>query len=203
MSEPALRLLEDDGTPEEIARLREVIADLQQRLRGRAEAIEAIAEDLRIERETVKKYSRENATLKAQLVRQQRDDSNDPLVRAVFDFWKALRGSSRLSLGPKRTKVIMARLRDDPPAQPKDFIWPILGLVLDPTPKRDGTGFHDDVELALRDDSKMYDYAKRGRAQVERSGQSPRYIVHDLGGDEAIQALERLLELQKERYPDE
>ena len=77
MSEPALRLLEDDGTPEEIARLREIIADLQRQVASLKRMLQASFEEAKIKDDTIAKYHRENTGLKTRLIRQEKQDAQD------------------------------------------------------------------------------------------------------------------------------
>lgn len=184
----ALQLVRDDGLPPELARLR---SDL----RLRTEALQRAYEDAAVKDEMLRTYQQKVASLKGQITRQEREtrNVNHELVVAVIDFWRALRRNPRLARGPKRAGAILARLKDDPPAEPKDFVWPVLGLVLAPVPKKAG-GWHDDIEVALRDEVQLYKWRRIGEAECAGNA---RERIEELGGRGALEALDRLLELQR------
>jgi hypothetical protein len=186
-----LRIVTDDGVPHELERLRRDLA-------GAKRMLQMAHEELEAERAARLAEFRRANRLQGLLTKQEDDRAASELEVAVHAFWVALRGR-KLKLGPAIRKKVQERRKDIPPTEPKEFIWPIIGLVLDPQPKRNGKGYHTELELAIRDEAYLRKYAEKGREAVD--GQPPRKVIEDLGGRAALDALDRLLELQEQMYP--
>jgi len=192
MSEPALRLLEDDGTPEEIARLREIIADLQRQVASLKRMLQAAFDEAKIKDDTIAKYHRENTGLKTRLIRQEKQDAQDEVVSAVFDFWQLMTVHPRAKLGAARTKAINGRIREG--ATPRDFFKAIVGAAYDSYVHPETGKRYDDLELICRNESNL-------EARIERFYLVPdvRQMVGDAG---AIDAARALMDLERARRAD-
>lgn len=116
MSEPALRLVEDDGTHHEIARLNEQISTL-------VKALDETQDDLAKERAAAQVFHQKWKNTEAQLVRRGREEIQDARVDLVWELWLAIRRGPPSSTPTKsrgrapkltedRKKLILARLKE-------------------------------------------------------------------------------------------
>lgn len=171
MTDAALRLVreDEDGNwiPRELDHLNRQITSLKRMLH-------AATEELNIERETVKKYARENTSLKARLTRQEAMEAQDDVVSAVFEFWKLMTVHPRAKLGAARTKAINGRIREG--ATPKDFFKAIVGAAWDSYTHPETGKRYDDLELICRNEANLearietYYRVPDVRAEVDAAG---------------------------------
>ena len=174
MSEHALRLVDDDGVPHEVERLRRDLASAKRML-------QVSFEEMKIKDDTIKKYHRENVTLKARLVKQEQQDAQDELVSTIFEFWKLMTFHPRAKLGADRVKAINARVREG--ASPRDFFKAIVGAAFDSFVDDKGKR-HDDLELICRGSKKFED-----RIETFYKVPDVRALVADAGAVDAARAL--------------
>jgi len=174
MNEPALRLVTEDGTSHEVERLRRDLASAKRML-------QVSFEEMKVKDDTIKKYHRENVSLKSRLVKQEHQDAQDELVNAIFEFWKLMTFHPRAKLGADRVKAINARVREG--ATPRDFFKAIVGAAHDSYVDDKGKR-HDDLELICRGSKKFED-----RIETFYTVLDVRKMVVDAGAGDAARAL--------------
>jgi hypothetical protein len=129
-----LRLVDDDGVDHRTARLERDLASAKRML-------QVAYEEMKVKDDTIKKYHRENTSLKGRLLRQEHQDAQDELVNAVFEFWKLMTVHPRAKLGADRVKAVNARVREG--ATPADFFKAIVGAAYDSFVETDPKEGHD------------------------------------------------------------
>jgi hypothetical protein len=147
MSAAPLRLVDDEGVDHRTARLERDLASAKRML-------QVAYEEMKVKDDTIKKYHRENTSLKGRLLKQQHQDAQDELVNAVFEFWKLMTVHPRAKLGADRVKAVNARVREG--ATPRDFFKAIVGAAYDSFVDDKGKT-HDDLELICRGSKKFED----------------------------------------------
>jgi hypothetical protein len=184
MTAAPLRLVHESGASHEVMHLRGEVAKLKRLL-------QAASDELHAEKDARQRYFHENSRLKAALCRQEREQAENDVVDAVFEFWRAM-VSPRAKLGPARTKVILARLRDKPPTTPREFLKAIVGAAFDPFVSDSGKVFND-LELVCRNESKFASFMERYYLVPDVQA-----FIEGAGGADAARAL---MELDRAMYP--
>lgn len=195
MSTPALRLADL-----ELADPASAIAALRRRLDERNEMLAEAHEEIKAAHDAQTRYFHESQRLKAHLYRLETHEiePHEELAEALHAFWCALKGR-RLQFGPaakKAVKNVMTKL--EPTPTPLDLAWAIIGLVIDPTPRRNGKGYYTSFTLPIRDDEKLEEYRERGRSWARVDSKGMRQLVEEFAGPCALEALYRLLDIQKQ-----
>jgi hypothetical protein len=116
--------------------------------------LQAAFDDAGIKDDTIKKYHRENTSLKARLVKQVKQDAQDELFNAIFELWKLMTHHPRAEPGEDRIKAVDKRVRGG--KTPQDFFKAIVGAAHDSYVDERGKR-HDDLELICRTSKKFED----------------------------------------------
>jgi hypothetical protein len=178
-------LFNEDGESHELTRLRREVASLKRML-------QVSFDEMKVKDDTIKKYHRENASLKGRLLRQEHQDAQDELVNAVFEFWKLMTVHPRAKLGADRVKAVNARVREG--ATPADFFKAIVGAAYDSFVDDKGK-VHDDLELICRGSKKFED-----RIETYYHVRDVRKFVAECG---AVDAGTALMDLDRRPKADE
>lgn len=113
---------------------------------------DAIAGDLDMADKEVRSLRRRVTRLETELRKQTTEAPEMGAVRQIYDIWVDVteRDPRRTKLGEKRTKIILARIREG--YHPDYIAWAVCGLPLSAYTNPDTGVRYDDIELVCRDE---------------------------------------------------
>lgn len=121
------------------------------------QALDAMAAELENARVDLQSKQREIARLKGAQDEHRRHDENHEVAVELFEYWREKCGHPKATFGPKREKVLLARLRT---YTPRDIAMAIKGAAVAAYVDDRGVR-HDDLELICRDEVKLESFIGR------------------------------------------